>query len=277
MLLGSKQAEKDYLRNLGELGPLHSLNKPFSDSHCPRYLAEMSAVLWLLPPPPARLLDVGCGAGWTSVFLARRGYDVTGVDIAEDMIHWAEENRRRYDLPNLRFLVRDFEEMNFHEEFDGVLFFDSLHHAREEQAVIRNVFQALKDGGVCIASEPGHGHSRQPASIEANARFGVTERDMPPLKLVSIGEKAGFRRFDIFPHAADLLQAAYGSAGSDPTPLRERCGEIRSLLTTAPLSGIIRMFKNTPNQPHERCGSGPKILRRIRRWVWRLLCRLLWK
>jgi SAM-dependent methyltransferase len=277
MLPGSKQAEKEYLRNLGELGPLHSLNKPFSDPNCPRYLAEISAVFRLLPPPPARLLDVGCGAGWTSVFLARRGYDVTGVDIAEDMIRWAEENRRRYDLPNLRFLIRDFEEMNFHEEFDAVLFFDSLHHARDEHAVIRNVFTALKDGGVCIASEPGHGHSRQPASIEANRRFGVTERDMPPLKLVSIGEKAGFRRFDVFPHAADVLQAAFGPAGNDATSRKERCEEIRSLLATAPLSGIVRMFKDAPNEPHESNGFGPRIPRRIRRWVWGLLCRLLWK
>src|SRR5207244_11070644 len=86
----AKSGEIDYLKNLGAAGVWHAANKPFSDPGCGRYLAELGAILALLPPPPARLLDLGCGTGWTSVFFARAGYDVVGVDLAPDMIAHAE-------------------------------------------------------------------------------------------------------------------------------------------------------------------------------------------
>jgi ubiquinone/menaquinone biosynthesis C-methylase UbiE len=70
-----------------------------------------------LPPPPARLLDLGCGAGWTSCFYARRGYEVTGQDIAEDMIYNANEKENREGTNNVRFVVCDYESMDFESEF----------------------------------------------------------------------------------------------------------------------------------------------------------------
>ncbi len=47
--------------------------------------AELAALLRLLPPPPARLLDVGCGTGFFAQKLAARGYTVFCVDIAPEM------------------------------------------------------------------------------------------------------------------------------------------------------------------------------------------------
>ena len=41
---------------------------------------EVSALLQLLPPPPARILDLACGQGRHAVRLAERGYQVVGVD-----------------------------------------------------------------------------------------------------------------------------------------------------------------------------------------------------
>ena len=36
-----------------------------------------------LPAPPVRVIDLGCGQGTQALRLARRGYDVTGVDASE--------------------------------------------------------------------------------------------------------------------------------------------------------------------------------------------------
>src|SRR4051812_12260629 len=97
----AKSGEINYLKNLDQAGVWHAVHKPFSDPDCARYLAEMAAVLALLPPPPARLLDLGCGTGWTSVFFARAGYEVVGLDIAPDMVEQAEANRARAELDGL--------------------------------------------------------------------------------------------------------------------------------------------------------------------------------
>jgi ubiquinone/menaquinone biosynthesis C-methylase UbiE len=40
----------------------------------------------LIPPPPAKLIDLGCGEGYNAMAMARRGYDVTAVDISPTII-----------------------------------------------------------------------------------------------------------------------------------------------------------------------------------------------
>src|SRR5262249_36068785 len=158
--------EIDYLQNLGPEGVEHAVGKPFSDSLCHAYLMEIGALMWLLPPQPARLLDVGCGTGWTSLFFARRGFDVLGIDIAPDMIAHADGLRDREGLDNLHFRVGDYEDLDLHEEFDCAVFFEALHHAVDERAALRAVYAALKPGGRCITSEPGRGHARHPDTRE---------------------------------------------------------------------------------------------------------------
>ncbi|MEN8153636.1 MAG: hypothetical protein ABFR75_06400 [Acidobacteriota bacterium] len=46
-----KIGEKNYLKNLGEDGVQHSINKPFSDINCGELLMGIGAVMSLLPPP----------------------------------------------------------------------------------------------------------------------------------------------------------------------------------------------------------------------------------
>jgi SAM-dependent methyltransferase len=46
-------------------------------------------------PPFGRLLDLGCGTGIWSVKMAKRGWDVTGVDIARKAVSAANERARR--------------------------------------------------------------------------------------------------------------------------------------------------------------------------------------
>ena len=45
----------------------------------------------LSPQKEARMLDVACGRGRHSRFLASLGYDVTGIDISPDSIHYAQQ------------------------------------------------------------------------------------------------------------------------------------------------------------------------------------------
>jgi len=54
----------------------------------------------------ARILDVGCGAGTNALFLAREGFHVTGVDVAEGAIQAAQSRARRARL-KVGFCVAD--------------------------------------------------------------------------------------------------------------------------------------------------------------------------
>lgn len=169
---------------------------------------EIGAMMTFLPKPPARLLDLGCGTGWTSIFFAKAGYDVVGVDICEDMILEARKKKESEGVKNLKFIVSDYEHMNFNQEFDGAIFFDSLHHSVNEEEAIFYVQRALKPNGICVASEPGVGHEATQGAKNAVEKYGVTERDMPPKKIIAAGKKAGFRKFLVYPHT-DIVRAFY--------------------------------------------------------------------
>ncbi len=105
---------------------------------------------------PARLLDVGCGPGGTTLALARRlgaGSDCTGVDIAEPMILAARSRAEREGV-RARFVQADAQRHPFDPaSFDvivsrfGVMFFDDF------VAAFANLRAAAKPGGAlrCIA------------------------------------------------------------------------------------------------------------------------------
>jgi SAM-dependent methyltransferase len=230
----SKQAERDYLKNIGAAGIEHAFNKPFSDAQCGLYLSQLGAVFTLLPEPPARLLDMGCGTGWTSWMFAKRGYDVTGMDISEDMIHYARLNVERYQLDNALFVAGDYEDSAFDADFDCAVFYDSLHHAIDPERAIQTVYRALKPGGVCITSEPGVGHSRKGKG--AADRYGVTEQSMPPGKIIRLGRKAGFRSFAVYPHPQQLHTALYRRPRPTDRPI------VRSALRTPLLKTLLAHF-----------------------------------
>ena len=205
-----KQGEIDYITSIGEAGARHAYDKPFSDLTCPKNLIDLGVIFCLLPPPPARVLDLGCGTGWTSAFIAKRGYSVVGQDIAPGMIDLAKRNKQRHGVEQLEFVVSDYESLRFESEFDGAVFYDSLHHADDEAAALVSAWRALKPGGVLVTHEPGAGHSRQPASIEAMRRYGVNEKDMPPSKIFELGRRAGFRQFESFVDPTEMLLAFSG-------------------------------------------------------------------
>src|SRR5689334_15699144 len=100
-----KQGEIDYIKNIHPTAVQDAIHKPFSDPRCGRYLMDLGAVMSLLPDHWIRILDIGVGTGWTSIFYAKRGYHVVGQDIAPDMIALANENKAREGLDNVEFVV----------------------------------------------------------------------------------------------------------------------------------------------------------------------------
>lgn len=65
----------------------------------------------------SKILDIGCGTGRHAIELARRGYNVTGVDLSEAMIEKAKEKAEDAGL-NVDFQVADARSLPFDEQFD---------------------------------------------------------------------------------------------------------------------------------------------------------------
>jgi len=76
---------------------------------------EALAVAALLPPP-ARVLDAGCGTGRSTIALTAMGYDVTGVDVDESMLAVA-----RADAADLDWRQADLATLELGQTFDVVL------------------------------------------------------------------------------------------------------------------------------------------------------------
>lgn len=204
-----KSAEIDYVRNVAvieNVDPVAYQNylqrKPFSDPDAPRYLNDIAQILSFLPPPPARILDLGAGSGWTSEMFAWRGYDVTGLDICPDMIEIA--NRKLAPALPLRFDVYDYENPLPVQDMDAVVMYDALHHAVDELLALRRAYAALRENGVFICIEPGRGHSQTEDTRAAVRKYGVTEKDMPFVHVRPLLVQVGFRTIEHYVRVAGM-------------------------------------------------------------------------
>ncbi len=200
------QGEFEYFKKIGEGGMRHATGKPWSDPDCGLYLMELGAMLGLMPEQ-GRLLDLGCGTGWTSLLFAQRGYDVVGQDLVGEAIEAGRRLKAEHGQTNLDFIQSDYESLAFREEFDIAVFFDCLHHSLDETKALASAFRALRPGGICITSEPGIGHARRSRAVIRE--FGTTERDMEPGRIARAARKCGFRSAKVYPHASYLYIALY--------------------------------------------------------------------
>lgn len=207
-----KRGERDYYLRIGREGIEHSLGKPFSDDQCGQHLAAMSAFFSLMQPPPRRIVEFGCGTGWLSLSFAKRGYQVLGVDIAEEAVGHARAAAKSAGLANVEFLAADYESFAGSNGFDYAIFHDALHHAESELAALGCAHAALVPGGCLIALEPGSGHSAAASSREAVARYAVHEKDVPPASIVALGRRVGFQRHLVLPHPWQLHRRFYRRA-----------------------------------------------------------------
>lgn len=113
---------------------------------------EIANLLERLPiKDTGRVLDLCCGSGRHSRALARRGYEVVGVDLSPVLLQLAEEQN---NYPHLSFTRCDMRDIPFREEFDIVvnLFTSFGYFATDEEnaKVVRNMAQALKTDGEVI-------------------------------------------------------------------------------------------------------------------------------
>jgi SAM-dependent methyltransferase len=125
-----------------------ALYDDFLAERTPVEVDQIEALLQL--HPPRRILDLPCGQGRHAIELARRGYQVTGVDLSPYMLGVAAE-RAEAARVRVRWLAGDMREALPGETFDLILnLFTSLGYFDDEaddRRVVRAAASMLEPGG----------------------------------------------------------------------------------------------------------------------------------
>jgi tocopherol O-methyltransferase len=95
----------------------------------------------------ACILDVGCGFGATSVYLARNyKAEATGITISPIQVEMASKAASAAEV-NAKFLLMDAQAMNFNRSFDVVWSVESISHYQNLEAFFASAAGLLKPGG----------------------------------------------------------------------------------------------------------------------------------
>jgi SAM-dependent methyltransferase len=175
-------------------------------------------------PPPARILEVGCGGGALASRLHRLGYAIVALDASEKAVAQAKKrglDARRADWPN--FTDRPFE---------VILFTRSLHHIADLPGAVARAAELLKAGGQLLVEDFAR-HEVRPlaaewlyqmlAVLDASA---LLERDQEGLldRMLSHGDAlaAWQEAHDHHLHSAEAMLAAlrghFPTVTMDPAP-----------------------------------------------------------
>lgn len=106
--------------------------------------------------PGQRVLDLGCGSGVFSFYLAQKGCVVTGLDGAENMVALCRAEQQKLGLNNLNFYCQNLplESQNLVDQQDAIISSSVLEYVDDLSAVLQNVSDLLPPGGIFIASMP---------------------------------------------------------------------------------------------------------------------------
>lgn len=103
--------------------------------------------------PGKKILDIGCGTGLLSAKLAKRGGEVTAVDLSADMLEVAKARANALQLP-IEFMEQPMQQLTGHADIDvAVISIDSLNYVTETAEVketFKRIYASLRPGGVLL-------------------------------------------------------------------------------------------------------------------------------
>ncbi|GAC1418704.1 MAG: class I SAM-dependent methyltransferase [Flavisolibacter sp.] len=107
-------------------------------------------IKYLNPPAGSRMIDFACGRGRHCVYLATKGYDITGIDLSQDSIAIAKQ----FENEQLHFFQHDMRlpawVNYFHYGFNFFTSFGYFFTLREHQDAMRTISNSIYEGGTIV-------------------------------------------------------------------------------------------------------------------------------
>jgi tocopherol O-methyltransferase len=143
-------------------------SRPEAQENLIRFLAEKAAI-----KRGSRILDVGCGLGGSSIWLAKNLEALTvGITISAVQLNLAKKLAREQNATSA-FLLMNAEEMEFPERFDFIWLVAALTHFRDQRRFLKLAAQFLKENGKLIIYD---------WTLDENIQDAAKDRDIRPVK-----------------------------------------------------------------------------------------------
>ncbi len=139
-------------------------------------------------PSQSSILDLACGGGQDSLFLAKKGHNILGIDITAEIIKLAKKKAKH---PNTTFKQSSIKAFSSKRKFDGVWFSKAFKYIplKESSAVIKKIYSLLKPGGILyITATPSDKRKDYEYELRGSTRKMITKKTFEELL-----RKNGFR------------------------------------------------------------------------------------
>ncbi len=142
------QLQKEWFDTWFDTPYYHILYSNRNESEAEVFLSNL--MQYMAVPKVASILDLPCGKGRHTLFLAEKGYTLTGADLSSASIDLAKS----YAPEGVTFLVHDMRKPAWNETFDYVLnlftSFGYFETEAEDRAAFTTLSKALKKGGSLV-------------------------------------------------------------------------------------------------------------------------------
>ncbi|KQO62343.1 demethylmenaquinone methyltransferase [Curtobacterium sp. Leaf261] len=155
-------------------------------------LSAGNAPLWRVatvkavdPQPGEKILDLAAGTGTSSAAFAKKGADVTALDLSTGMI---EVGRGRH--PEITFVHGDAEHLPFEDDtFDAVTISFGLRNVNDPMAALAEMYRVMKPGGRVVICE----FSTPPMALLRFGYLSYLKRVLPGIAKLSSSNPAAYR------------------------------------------------------------------------------------
>jgi len=141
------------------------VNRPWFERRLGDAVASVAELDAVLSRPGARIADIGCGHGWSTLALARAypSARVVGIDVDEPSIAAARENAEAAGLADrVEFRLAGGEELSEPGAFDAAFVFEALHDMPRPVEVLDAMRRAVRDDGAVVIMDEAVAHGFAP-------------------------------------------------------------------------------------------------------------------